>query len=152
MALLDSGPSGADDAAQLDRPVRGARVIFRVAGTGEELPCSRPGRTLFGATFFVLAPEHPLVEKLADSDEVREYVRHAQARSAVEREKKEKDGVFTGRYAVNPVNGEEIPIWVADYVLMEYGTGAIMAVPPTTSATGVRRALRAPDPSGGQAQ
>src|SRR4029453_3204716 len=55
--------------------------------------------------------------------------RHAGSRSAVEREKKEKDGVFTGRYAINPVNGEEIPIWVADYVLMGYGTGAIMAVP-----------------------
>jgi leucyl-tRNA synthetase len=108
----------------------GARVIFRVSGTGEEMPVftTRPD-TLFGATFFVLAPEHPLVEKLADTDEVREYVRHARARSAVEREKKEKDGVFTGRYAVNPVNSEEIPIWVADYVLMEYGTGAIMAVP-----------------------
>ena len=77
----------------------------------------------------MLAPEHPLVPQLTDSDEVREYVRHAGSRSAVEREKKEKDGVFTGRYAINPVNGEEIPIWVADYVLMGYGTGAIMAVP-----------------------
>jgi leucyl-tRNA synthetase len=108
----------------------GARVIFRVAGSGEEMPVftTRPD-TLFGATFFVLAPEHPLVSELTDSDEVREYVRHAGSRSAVEREKKEKDGVFTGRYAINPVNGEEIPIWVADYVLMGYGTGAIMAVP-----------------------
>ena len=108
----------------------GARVIFRVAGTGEELPVftTRPD-TLFGATFFVLAPEHPIVPQLTDSEEVREYVRHAGAHSAVEREKKEKDGVFTGRYAINPVNSEEIPIWVADYVLMGYGTGAIMAVP-----------------------
>ena len=108
----------------------GAQVIFRVAGSGEELPVftTRPD-TLFGSTFFVLAPEHPLVAQLTDSEEVREYVRHAGARSAVEREKKEKDGVFTGRYAINPVNGEEIPIWVADYVLMGYGTGAIMAVP-----------------------
>jgi leucyl-tRNA synthetase len=108
----------------------GARVVFRVAGSGEELPVftTRPD-TLFGATFFVLAPEHPLVEQLTDLEEVRDYVRHAAARSTVEREVKEKDGVFTGRYAVNPVNGEEIPIWVADYVLMEYGTGAIMAVP-----------------------
>jgi leucyl-tRNA synthetase len=108
----------------------GARVIFRVAGSGEELPVftTRPD-TLFGATFFVLAPEHPLVPQLTDSEEVRDYVRHAGAHSAVEREKKEKDGVFTGRYAINPVNGEEIPIWVADYVLMGYGTGAIMAVP-----------------------
>ncbi len=81
----------------------------------------------------MLAPEHPLVETLVaggeHEDEVREYVRHATARSAVEREQKEKDGVFTGRYAVNPVNDERIPIWVADYVLMGYGTGAIMAVP-----------------------
>jgi leucyl-tRNA synthetase len=112
----------------------GARVLFHVEGTGEELPVftTRPD-TLFGATFFVLAPEHPMVESLIAGGEheaeVREYVRHAAARSAVEREAKEKDGVFTGRYAVNPVNGELVPIWVADYVLMEYGTGAVMAVP-----------------------
>jgi leucyl-tRNA synthetase len=112
----------------------GARVLFRVDGSGEELPVftTRPD-TLFGATFFVLAPEHPLVQQLVagteHEQEVAEYVRHAAARSEVEREQKEKDGVFTGRYAVNPVNGERIPIWVADYVLMQYGTGAIMAVP-----------------------
>ncbi|HZO49295.1 MAG TPA: leucine--tRNA ligase [Gaiellaceae bacterium] len=112
----------------------GARVRFRVQGSGEELPVftTRPD-TLFGATFFALAPEHPLVPQLVSGAEqeaaVLDYVRHAAARSAVEREAKEKDGVFTGRYAVNPVNGEAIPIWVADYVLMEYGTGAIMAVP-----------------------
>ena len=111
----------------------GARVIFRVDGIGEELPVftTRPD-TLFGATFFVLAPEHPLVPQLSRTEhEARcsSTSRHAAARSAVEREEKEKDGVFTGRYAINPVNGEEIPIWVADYVLMEYGTGAIMAVP-----------------------
>src|SRR5207253_2525400 len=89
--------------------------------------------TLFGATFFVLAPEHPLVSRLAEGTpherEVFDYVRHAAARSTAERQEKEKDGVFTGRYATNPVNDERIPIWVADYVLMEYGTGAIMAVP-----------------------
>ncbi|WP_114797048.1 leucine--tRNA ligase [Gaiella occulta] len=113
---------------------QGARVVFKVEGSGEELPVftTRPD-TLFGATFFVLAPEHPLVEELVRGGgheaEVREYVRRAASRSAVEREEKEKDGVFTGRFAVNPVNGETIPIWVADYVLMEYGTGAIMAVP-----------------------
>jgi leucyl-tRNA synthetase len=108
----------------------GARVVFSVEGSGEELPVftTRPD-TLYGATFFVLAPEHPLVETLTDSPEVSDYVRHALTRSAVEREAKEKDGVFTGRHAVNPVNGERIPIWIADYVLMEYGTGAIMAVP-----------------------
>src|SRR5262245_16078333 len=112
----------------------GARVTFTVEGSGEELPIftTRPD-TLFGATFFVLAPEHPLVDELSagtgHGEAVADYVRHAAARSAVEREAKEKDGVFTGRHAVNPVNSESIPIWVADYVLMEYGTGAIMAVP-----------------------
>ena len=74
-------------------------------------------------------------------------MRHAGARSAVEREKKEKDGVFTGRYAINPVNGEAIPIWVADYVLMGYGTGAIMAVPAHDERDyDVRRQVRARDP------
>jgi leucyl-tRNA synthetase len=112
----------------------GARVTFRVDGTDDELPVftTRPD-TLFGATFFALAPEHPMIAELTAGTEneaaVADYVRHAAARSTVERETKEKDGVFTGRYAVNPVNGESIPIWVADYVLMEYGTGAIMAVP-----------------------
>ena len=112
----------------------GARVRFTVQGSGEELPVftTRPD-TLFGATFFVLAPEHPLLEGLVAGTEqeaaVRDYVRQAAGRTTAEREQREKDGVFTGRYAVNPVNGEAIPIWVADYVLMEYGTGAIMAVP-----------------------
>ncbi len=113
---------------------QGARVLFSVEGSGEELPVftTRPD-TLFGATFFVLAPEHPLVATLVvgseHETEVLDYVRRTAARSEVEREEKEKDGVFTGRYAVNPVNGSAIPIWVADYVLMGYGTGAIMAVP-----------------------
>ena len=112
----------------------GARVTFRVDRTGDDLPVftTRPD-TLFGATFFALAPEHPLIGALTAGSErerdVADYVRRTAARSTVERETKEKDGVFTGRYAVNPVNGEAIPIWVADYVLMEYGTGAIMAVP-----------------------
>jgi len=112
----------------------GAEVDFRVDGSDRVLSVftTRPD-TLFGATFFALAPEHPALEELVAGSEheaaVRDYVRHAAARSAVEREEKEKDGVFTGRYVVNPVNGERIPIWVADYVLMEYGTGAIMAVP-----------------------
>jgi leucyl-tRNA synthetase len=112
----------------------GADVLFRVDDLDADIEVftTRPD-TLFGATFFVLAPEHPLVPRLVagtpQEAAVLEYVRHAGARSAVEREEKEKDGVFTGRYATNPVNGEEIPIWVADYVLMEYGTGAIMAVP-----------------------
>jgi leucyl-tRNA synthetase len=112
----------------------GADVLFRVDDFGEEIEIftTRPD-TLFGATFFVLAPEHPLVPRLVEGTEhepaVLEYVRHTAGRSAVEREEKEKDGVFTGRYVRNPVNLERIPIWIADYVLMEYGTGAIMAVP-----------------------
>ena len=112
----------------------GASVLFTVEGSGESLPVftTRPD-TLFGATFFVLAPEHPLLDTLVAGSEqeaaVREYVRAAAGRTTAEREQREKDGVFTGRYAVNPVNGERIPVWVADYVLMEYGTGAIMAVP-----------------------
>jgi leucyl-tRNA synthetase len=136
-----------DDHDQLDWPDRtiaiqknwigrseGAEVLFRVEDLDLDLPVftTRPD-TLFGATFFVLAPEHPLVERLAAGTdheaEVREYVRHAAGRSTEERETKEKDGVFTGRYAVNPATGDPIPIWVADYVLMAYGTGAIMAVP-----------------------
>jgi leucyl-tRNA synthetase len=112
----------------------GAEIVFPVEGDDIDMPVftTRPD-TLFGATFFVLAPEHPLVAELVAGTpherEVLDYVRVASARSSVERETKEKDGVFTGRFVVNPVNDERIPIWVADYVLMEYGTGAIMAVP-----------------------
>jgi len=112
----------------------GAEVVFRVEGTEIDLPVftTRPD-TLFGATFFVMAPEHPLVPELVagrpQEEAVRAYVKQAQGRSSIEREEKAKDGVFTGRNVINPVNGEPIPIWIADYVLMEYGTGAIMAVP-----------------------
>ncbi len=107
----------------------GAEVLFRVEELDLDIPVftTRPD-TLFGATFFVLAPEHPLVETLAN-DEVRAYVQKAGTRTVAERQTKEKDGVFTGHYVVNPVNDERIPVWVADYVLMDYGTGAIMAVP-----------------------
>jgi leucyl-tRNA synthetase len=112
----------------------GAEVLFRVDALDLDIPVftTRPD-TLFGATYFVLAPESPLVERLIDgtdhAEEVRAYARIAGARSTADRETREKTGVFTGRHATNPVNGEQIPIWVADYVLMEYGTGAIMAVP-----------------------
>ena len=90
--------------------------------------------TLFGATFMVLAPEHPLVADLTTSEHaptVAEYKRQAESRKDVDRqdENRAKTGVFTGSYATNPVTGQDIPIWVADYVLMGYGTGAIMAVP-----------------------
>jgi leucyl-tRNA synthetase len=136
MALLESWP---DRVLTMQRNwigrSEGAEVVFTVDGSGERIPVftTRPD-TLFGATFFVLAPEHPLVDGLIRGGieheaAVREYVRHAAARSEVERAEKEKDGVFTGVYVLNPVNDERIPIWVADYVLMSYGTGAIMAVP-----------------------
>ncbi len=90
--------------------------------------------TLYGATYMVIAPEHPFVERLTTSDNfeaVRAYCDQAAAKSDLDRTElaKEKTGVFTGSYATNPVNGEQVPIWIADYVLISYGTGAIMAVP-----------------------
>jgi leucyl-tRNA synthetase len=89
--------------------------------------------TLYGATYMVIAPEHPFIQRLttdAQREAVQAYCRRAAARSDRERqEDKEKTGVFTGSYAVNPVNGQAVPIWIADYVLISYGTGAIMAVP-----------------------
>jgi leucyl-tRNA synthetase len=90
--------------------------------------------TVFGVTFMVLAPEHPLVEKLTSpekKDEVEEYIRKTQRQSEIERlaVEKEKDGVFTGAYCINRLNGDKVPIWIADYVLLSYGTGAVMAVP-----------------------
>jgi leucyl-tRNA synthetase len=114
----------------------GAEVTFRCEELELDFPVftTRPD-TLFGATFFVLAPEHPELERLVAGapaeEEVREYVNQVARESAEERgdEDRPKTGVPLGRSVVNPVNGEEIPMFVADYVLMEYGTGAIMAVP-----------------------
>lgn len=116
----------------------GATVNFTiVSDIGETLPVdvftTRPD-TLFGASFMVLAPEHPLTSKITTpdkKDEVEKYIKKAQALSNVDRQKqdREKTGVFTGAYAINPVNDKKTPIWIADYVLMDYGTGAIMAVP-----------------------
>jgi len=112
----------------------GAAVTFRTEqGDPIEVFTTRPD-TLWGATFMVLAPEHPLVEKITTPEqkpEVEAYVYQALRQSDIQREAadREKTGVFTGGYAINPVNGERIPIWIADYVLMSYGTGAIMAVP-----------------------
>jgi leucyl-tRNA synthetase len=113
----------------------GAEILFRVEELDLDVPVftTRPD-TLFGATFFVLAPEHPLVEQLTErspsADELRDYVRRAGVKRGEERAAaEEKTGVFTGFFATNPVNDARIPIWVADYVLMDYGTGAIMAVP-----------------------
>ena len=113
----------------------GATVHFPVDGHDETITVftTRPD-TLFGATFMVLAPEHPLVDTLTTAEHanaVAAYRRAAEAKKDVDRqdENREKTGVFTGAYAVNPLNGQQIPVWIADYVLMGYGYGAIMAVP-----------------------
>ncbi len=113
----------------------GAEVVFKTEQGGHEIPIftTRPD-TLWGATFMVLAPEHPLVAELtsdAQRAQVEAYVSQAERQTEIDRlsTEKEKSGVFIGAYAINPVNSERIPIWIADYVLMTYGTGAIMAVP-----------------------
>ena len=113
---------------------QGAEVTFSVDGSSETITVftTRPD-TLYGATFMVLAPEHELVDLLTTSQqapEVGRYITEATKKSEVERqESKEKTGVFIGAYSINPVNGAKIPIWIADYVLTGYGTGAVMAVP-----------------------
>lgn len=112
----------------------GASVIFKTEqGDDIEIFTTRPD-TLWGATFMVFAPEHPLVDKVTTPEQreaVEAYKAQAARQSDIEREAadKEKTGVFTGGYAINPVNNQRIPIWIADYVLMTYGTGAIMGVP-----------------------
>jgi leucyl-tRNA synthetase len=133
----------------------GAEISFRVEELDEDVPVftTRPD-TLYGATFFVLAPEHELVERI-DSDEVRDYVRRTGAKKTKERaQATEKTGVFAGLHVVNPVNGERLPVFVADYVLTDYGTGAIMAVPAhderdfdfaTAFGLPVRQVVRPPD-------
>ena len=114
----------------------GAEVTFKIAGKDNKsfvVFTTRPD-TLYGATYCVLAPEHELVEQITTPEQknaVDEYRKLAASKSDLERTdlNKEKTGVFTGSYAINPVNGKEIPIWISDYVLQSYGTGAIMAVP-----------------------
>ncbi len=111
----------------------GAEVEFDLEGHPVTVFTTRPD-TLFGATYMVLAPEHPLVAEIttaARKETVESYVKACAGKSDMERGdlNKDKSGVFTGAHAVNPVNGEEIPVWIADYVMMGYGTGAIMAVP-----------------------
>ncbi|MGG2056121.1 leucine--tRNA ligase [Lysinibacillus pakistanensis] len=113
----------------------GAEVTFGIDGTDESFTVftTRPD-TLFGATYCVLAPEHKLVEQITTADQrqaVDAYLEKVKMKSDLERTDlaKEKTGVFTGAYAVNPINGKKVPIWIADYVLVSYGTGAIMAVP-----------------------
>jgi leucyl-tRNA synthetase len=140
---------------------QGAEVDFRVVGIAGEVVriyTTRPD-TLFGATFMVLAPEHPLVERITTDEHrtrVKDYVEKARKETEIERLSTErvKSGVATGGFAINPVNGEKIPIWVADYVLMSYGTGAIMAVPAhderdfefaTTYALSIREVIAPPE-------
>ncbi|MEK5136746.1 leucine--tRNA ligase [Priestia sp. FSL W8-0001] len=113
----------------------GAHVHFTIDGHDETFTVftTRPD-TLFGATYAVLAPEHPFVDKITTAEQkaaVDAYIEKIKSKSDLERTDlaKDKTGVFTGAYAINPVNGEKMPIWIADYVLMSYGTGAIMAVP-----------------------
>ncbi|MFA5819733.1 MAG: leucine--tRNA ligase, partial [Bacteroidales bacterium] len=113
----------------------GAEVDFKIEGLNENLTVftTRPD-TLFGATYMVIAPEHPLTDAITTHDNknsVNDYIKATSLKSDLDRTDlaKEKTGVFTGRYAINPVNKKQIPIWVADYVLTGYGTGAIMAVP-----------------------
>jgi leucyl-tRNA synthetase len=113
----------------------GAEVDFKVADSGEMIRVftTRPD-TLFGATYMVLAPEHKLVDEITSEEQwqaVEDYRAHTARKSDLERTElaKEKTGVWTGAFAINPANGQKIPIWIADYVLVSYGTGAIMAVP-----------------------
>ena len=113
----------------------GAEVDFQIDGQAEKIRVftTRPD-TLFGATYMVLSPEHKLVAKITTTEQreaVKQYQQFAAGKSDLERTElaKEKTGVFTGAYAINPVTGQKIPIWIADYVLASYGTGAIMAVP-----------------------
>ena len=113
----------------------GAEVTFKVADHDASFVVfTTRCDTLFGATYCVLSPEHPLLEKIVDLthlEEVKAYQKLCESKSELERTElnKEKTGVFTGAYAINPVNDKKIPIWISDYVLMSYGTGAIMAVP-----------------------
>ena len=119
----------------------GAEVQFHLADESAVIPVftTRPD-TLFGATYMVLSPEHKLVAAITTPPQraaVTSYQAEVATKSDLERTEtaKEKTGVFTGAFAINPVSREKIPIWIADYVLATYGTGAIMAVPATMSAT-----------------
>ncbi|MDD2431392.1 MAG: leucine--tRNA ligase [Firmicutes bacterium] len=113
----------------------GAQITFKIEGKDKEFTVfTTRADTLFGATYAVLAPEHPLVDEITTEDQkdlVKAYLEEVTKKSDLERTafSKEKTGVFTGAYAINPVSGEKMPVWIADYVLVTYGTGAIMAVP-----------------------
>lgn len=112
----------------------GAEIDFKIDGSDKEIKVytTRPD-TLYGATFMVLAPEHPVIKDITTKEykeEMDKYIFDASTKSSVDRmTDKEKTGVFTGSYGVNPLNGAKVPVWVSDYVLSDYGTGAIMCVP-----------------------
>jgi leucyl-tRNA synthetase len=139
---------------------QGALIKFKIDGRDEhiEVFTTRPD-TIFGATFMVLAPEHKILNKLSISDQAKNYMEEAKRKTELERkEAKHKTGVFSGIYAVNPATKDKIPIWIADYVLAGYGTGAIMAVPAHDERDGefaakfdlpVREVIRKPAGSGG---
>ena len=117
---------GKSEGAEMGFPVKDSNLVIDIYTT-------RPD-TLFGATYMVLSPEHPFIDQLVSENQIeniKKYQKQASKKSDLERTElaKDKSGVFTGSYAINPVNKEEIPIWISDYVLMSYGTGAIMAVP-----------------------
>ena len=111
---------------------QGALIEFKVDGHGDNIQVftTRPD-TIYGATFMVLAPEHKILNKLSITEQAKNYIREASRKTELERKEgeKHKTGVFSGLYAINPATKEQIPVWIADYVLMDYGTGAIMAVP-----------------------
>lgn len=124
--LMQTNWIGRSVGVEFDMPIKGHDASMRVFTTRVD--------TVFGVSFAVLAPEHPLVAQITTADrraEVEEYVRKSRRISEIDRmsTERERDGCFTGAYAINPVNGQEVPIYVADYVLLSYGTGAIMAVP-----------------------
>lgn len=113
----------------------GTQIQFKIAGSNQEIEVftTRPD-TLFGVTYMTFAPEHPFVEKIVTTGQqqaVLDYVKETRKISDIDRTstEREKTGVFTGAYAINPVNDEKVPIWISDYVLLSYGTGAVMAVP-----------------------
>ena len=117
---------GRSEGTEVDFKVKGTNYIFTVFTTRAD--------TLFGCSYCVLAPEHPLVEKITTPEQkaaVAEYIKRCQTKSDMERTdlNKDKTGVFTGAYCINPINGEEVPVYIGDYVLASYGTGAVMAVP-----------------------
>jgi len=114
----------------------GVNIDFPLVGSDERLACfTTRVDTIYGCTYMVLAAEHPMLESLIadnpDKEKIMEFVKEVRSESKIERAQaeREKKGMFTGRYVINQVNGRKIPLWIADYVLMEYGTGAVMAVP-----------------------